>query len=569
MERPDPAPRKRTALHARAGARWLAVAVPCLLALASADARQACPDPGSTPTPLAELRTGTVPEGTEVVAEGTVTGVFMDSDQLGGFYLQQGSGAAATGLFVYAPRRDPVAVGQRLQVHGTFTRHRGRPQLSQLDTVVTCADGEPPAPVDLRLPDHADRLGDHIDQPIRFPQRLTVTDNRDLGRYGSLTLAADGRLMHPGQTDPADSPGHQGADRRIELDDGSYRAKPDPIPYLDDQGTRRAGSSVEGLTGILTHAFGNYRVHPIEPVAWTGGERPGPVPAADADHLRIATANMENDFVTLGERGARTPAERRRQTAKLDALLQGLDADLLGAVELENAASARETLVARLNARPGERGQYSAIAHPASGDDATKVGLLYRPERLRLIGTAADRDTVHHRPPLLGWFESVGAGDRFGAVVVHFKAKSGCPDSGDIDRGQGCWNQRRTAQAERLVAWIREQQTGEFAGVPVVVLGDLNAYAAEDPLRVLDAAGKHDLVHADPSTAHTYVFRGQAGQLDYLLGPDALHERVREGATWAVNADEPEFLGFAGRAPADGPWRASDHDPVWADLRLD
>ncbi|WP_018877428.1 ExeM/NucH family extracellular endonuclease [Thioalkalivibrio sp. ALE28] len=569
MERPDPAPRKRTALQAHTGARWLAVALPCLLALASADARQACPDPGTTPTPLAELRAGTLPEGTEVVAEGTVTGVFMDTDQLGGFYLQQDSGAAATGLFVYAPRRDPVAAGQRLQVHGAFTRHRGRPQLSQLDAVVTCADGEPPAPVDLRLPDAADRLGDFIDQPVRFPQRLTVTDNRDLGRYGSMTLAADGRLTHPGQTAPADSPWRQDRDRRIELDDGSYRANPDPIPYLDDQGTRRAGSSVEGLTGILTHAFGAYRIHPTEPVDWTGGQRPDPVPTADAGDLRIATANMENDFVTLGERGAQTPAERQRQTAKLDALLQGLDADLLGAVELENAASARETLVARLNARPGKRGEYAAIVHPAPGDDAIKVGLLYRPERLRLVDTAADRDSVHHRPPLLGWFEAGGTGEHLGAVVVHFKAKSGCPDSGDIDRGQGCWNQRRTAQAERLVAWIREQQSGEFTDAPVVVLGDLNAYAAEDPLHVLHAAGKHDLVHDDPSTAHTYVFRGQAGQLDYLLGPDTLRERVRDGATWAVNADEPEFLGFDGRAPADGPWRASDHDPVWADLRLD
>lgn len=569
MDRLNPASAPLNRLATPATVRWLAVGLLCLLATSTTQARLTCPDPGAALTPLAELRAGRHAEGTEVIVEGTVSGVFMGADQLGGFYLHQGSGADAAGLFVYAPRREPVEAGQRLQVHGAFTRHRGRAQLSRLDRVVTCGHGDPPEPVDLRLPEDAGQLDRHRDQRVRFTQTLTVTDNQDLARYGSLTLAAGGRLVHPGQTGTAITPGDPGADRRIELDDGSYRASPDPIPYLDAQGTRRAGSTVEGLTGILTHAFGAYRIHPTDPIDWSGGKRPSPIPPAGTGQLRIATANLENDFVTLGERGAQTRAERERQTAKLDALLQALDADLLGAVELENTPAARESLVTRLNARPAERGQYAALAHPAPGDDAIKVGLLFRPDRLRLVGSAADRDAVHHRPPLLGWFEPVGSDQRLGAVVVHFKAKSGCPDAGDIDRGQGCWNQRRTAQAERLVAWIREQQSGEFADTPVVILGDLNAYAAEDPMRVLDAAGKRDLVHDDPATAHTYVFRGQAGQLDYLLGPAAVRVRVHDGATWPANADEPPFLGFDGQAPADGPWRASDHDPVWADLRLE
>ncbi|WP_017940695.1 MULTISPECIES: ExeM/NucH family extracellular endonuclease [unclassified Thioalkalivibrio] len=563
----NPAPRARKPGLIATPASWLVAAVVGLLAFESAQARSVCPDPGTERTPLSELRAGAIAEGESVVVEGVVTGSFMGPDQLGGFYLQQGSGAEATGLFVYAPRQDPIGVGQRLQVQGAFSRHRGRPQVSRLTHLETCGPEALPDPVALRLPDDADRLSEHLDQRVRLAQELTVTANHDLGRYGSLTLAAGGRLIHPNQTGTPGATRH--AARQIELDDGSYRANPDPPPYLDEQGTRRVGSRTEDLTGILTQAFGGYRIHPTETVEWSGGERPSQVPEPDAHHLRIATANLENDFVTLGERGARNRAERERQTAKLDALLHALDADLLGAVELENAARARTALVSRLNARQTERGDYAAVAHPAPGDDAIKVGLLYRPDRLRLVAAAADRDAVHHRPPLLGWFETAGSDQRFGAVVVHFKAKSGCPESGDVDRGQGCWNQRRTAQAERLVEWLREQRRGDFADTPVLILGDLNAHAAEDPMRTLRAAGKRDLVHDDPATAYTYVFRGQAGQLDYLLGPEALRARVQGGATWPVNADEPRFLGFDGPAPADGPWRASDHDPVWADLRLD
>ncbi|WP_373054414.1 ExeM/NucH family extracellular endonuclease [Thioalkalivibrio sp.] len=561
----SPACTARTTATTAAGA--LTVVLLALWAADPAQARVACPDPAAERTPLSELRAGQVAEGNAVIVEGVTTGVFMGPDQLDGFFLQQGSGADATGLFVYAPRQDPVKAGQRLQVHGHFSRHRGRPQVSRLHRVESCGHVGLPDPVPLRLPDDADRLGEHLDLRVRLTQALTVTANHDLDRYGSLTLAAGGRLIHPGQT------GRTGADRhaarQIELDDGSYRANPDPIPYLDHPGTRRAGSRIDGLTGILTQAFGEYRIHPTEAIDWSGGERPAPVPAPAADHLRLATANLENDFVTLGERGAQTRAERERQTAKLDALLQGLDADLLGAVELENAAAARTKLVTRLNRLHSERGKYTAVAHPAPGDDAIKVGLLYRPERLRLIESSADRDDVHHRPPLLGWFQATDTDDRFGAVVVHFKAKSGCPEAGDIDRGQGCWNERRTAQAERLVEWLREQRRGEYADTPVLILGDLNAYATEDPIRTLTAAGKRDLVHDNPARAHTYVFRGQAGQLDYLLGPESLRVRVTDGETWPVNADEPRFLGFDGRAPAGGPWRASDHDPVWADLRLD
>ncbi|WP_018949450.1 ExeM/NucH family extracellular endonuclease [Thioalkalivibrio sp. ALMg11] len=538
-----------------------------LFAASPVDARVACPHPGAEVAPLAELRAGDVAEGDAVIAEGIVTGVFMGPDQLGGFYLQQGVGPDSTGLFVYAPRLEPVEKGLHVQVHGAFTRHHGRPQISRLDRIQGCGHGELPAPLEVRLPDDASRLGEYADLRVRFAQTLTVTANHDLARYGSLTLSAGGRLIHPGQTGTAGTA--RDKDRRIVLDDGSYRAEPDPIPYRDDHGTRRAGSTVQGLTGILTHAFGDHRIHPTASLDWLAGERPDPPSTPGADHLRIATANLENDFVTLGERGAQDRAERERQTAKLDALLQTLDADLLGAVELENTEAARQQLVERLNAAPSPRGDYSAINHPGPGDDAIKVALLYRPDRLQLVGSAADRDAVHHRPPLLGWFQQPGSDQRFGAVVVHFKAKSGCPDAGDVDRGQGCWNERRTAQAERLVEWIREQQRDGFADVPVLILGDLNAYAAEDPMRTLAAAGKRDLVHDDPSSAHTYVFRARAGQLDYLLGPEALRERVSDGATWPVNADEPRFLGFDGRAPAEGPWRASDHDPVWTDLRPD
>jgi len=41
------------------------------------------------------------------------------------------------------------------------------------------------------------------------------------------------------------------------------------------------------------------------------------------------------------------------------------------------------------------------------------------------------------------------------------------------------------------------------------------------------------------------------------------HPAFRAAGVWPVHADEP-----AQSARLPGPWRASDHDPVWVDLDL-
>lgn len=519
---------------------------------------------------LGDLRAGLLAEDRPVTVEGVVTGVFIGPERLGGFFIQQ-SGASPVGLFVYAPALSPQAIrpGQLVQVSGRFNRFHGRPQISRVEVPLVCAQPGLPDPVILRLPEDAARLADLQDVKVRFEQALTVSGNYELGRYGSLRLSAGGRQYRrpaPGLTTPELSPLEVDPARQIVLDDGSYRANPNPIPYLGDNATRRAGDRVEGLTGILTHAFNAHRVHPTRPPRFIDANPRPAEPGVAASTLRVATLNVENYFLTLGQRGASSRAQLERQRRKLTAAVRGLDADVLSLVEVENQDAALHDLVATLNRGVPRSSRYRAVEHPDSGSDAIRNALLYRPSRVTLLGAAADPDPVHNRPPLLGWFAKAGEGTAWGVVAVHFKAKVGCPDTGDVDLGQGCWNQLRTQQAQRLLEWL---EASRYADAPIVIAGDLNAYAHEDPLRAFVAAGKRDLAsqHLPAERHYTYVFHGQAGQLDYLLAPQTLADRVATAGIWHINADEPPFLGFAGRKPASGPWRSSDHDPVWADLR--
>ncbi|QTF94383.1 MAG: ExeM/NucH family extracellular endonuclease [Halomonas sp. BM-2019] len=542
------------------------------LLLAATPAAADCPAPSSVD--LAAIKgvgdTPALPAGQAVVADGVVTGEVLGRERLNGFYLQQATAQGPVGLFVYLPGATPsdqalIAPGQHLQLHARTGEFHGQIQLQRVERIAVCARDRLPEPKALEWPLGEEALSRLEGLLVTFPQPLTVTGNYELARYGSLTLAAE-RLFRP-----TNSPEATQERAVLMLDDGSYRAFPSPIPYLDEAGSRRVGSQVEGLTGVLTHAFDAYRLHPThEPRFEDANPRPAPLPAP-GERLRVATFNVENYFITLGQRGAATTAELERQRAKLAAAVAGLEADILALVEVENDPRALADLVEQLSERTGVR--YRAVGGDADrGSDAIKLALIYRPDRVAAVSELhADNHPTHHRPPLAAFFRSLAGGPAFGVVTAHFKSKTGCPSRGDIDRGQGCWNERRVEQAQAMTAFL--ERLAAEGSERLLLIGDLNAYGAEAPIRTLTGAGLVDLLARElpPERRYTYVFRGESGYLDHALASPALAAAVAALRPWPINADEPPFLGYDGPESAaphfrPDPFRSSDHDPVVVDL---
>ncbi|MFW3615560.1 ExeM/NucH family extracellular endonuclease [Billgrantia antri] len=543
------------------------------LLLASSPATAGCPDPSSAD--LAVIKgigeRSPLPAGREVIVDGVVTGEFLGREQLNGFYLQQATEHGPVGLFVYMPGATPsdgvlIAPGSHLQLHARTGEYRGQVQLERVEQIETCASDRLPEPLAADWPLSEEQLSRKEGLLVSFPQTLTVTGNDELARYGSLGLATE-RLFRPTNT-----PGEAQQRDILVLDDGSYRTYPSPIPYLDAEGTRRVGSTVQSLTGILTHAFDAYRLHPTrEPRFENTNPRPQPLPAP-GERLRVATFNMENYFIRLGQRGADNAAALERQRAKLAAAVEGLQADILALVEVENDPRALADLVEQLSERTGVR--YRAVGGDANrGSDAIKLALIYRPDRVEAVSEIyADNDPAHHRPPLAAFFRSVDGGPAFGVVTAHFKSKSGCPPSGDIDRGQGCWNQRRVEQSEAMNTFLDRLAAAE-GHESLLLAGDLNAYGAEDPIRTLTHSGLINLIARElpPERRYSYVFRGESGYLDHALASPELAAAVAAVRPWPINADEPAFLGYDGPDNAaphfrPDPFRSSDHDPIAVDL---
>jgi uncharacterized repeat protein (TIGR01451 family) len=390
----------------------------------------------------------------------------------------------------------------------------------------------------------------------------------------------------------------------------------------------RGGDLVNGLTGVLHWSFAGqagtdaWRIRPTaaNPATFTVAN-PRPVtPPVVGGAIHAVGMNLLNYFTTIDTtasnssgpcgpsggqdcRGADSVAELNRQRARAALVICTLNADIYGFAELENTtASASITdLLGAVNTQCGGAHPYAFVNTGGTlGTDAIRVQQIYRTGIVSPVGSPlVDLDPIHNRPPTAQTYDVVDAanpafGQRFTVVINHFKSKgssAGLPGDTDIGDGAGASNATRTAQASRLLTWITGTVVPAAGDPDVLLLGDFNAYAKEDPINTLVAGGYTDLetlFHG--ANAYSYLFDGQLGHLDYGFASASMLPQVTGADAWHINADEVDLFDYndeikdAGESTfeekPDGsalvpprvvfapgtPYRASDHDPVLVGL---
>jgi uncharacterized protein len=553
-------------------------------------------------------------DGSAVTIQGVVTADFQDTTTgMGGFFLQEEDAEAdadpltSEGIWVYDNGFGvSVAVGDVVRVTGTVLEYSSSgiylTEISPVTAVTVAGSGASVTPVTVTLPVSAQSdLERYEGMRVTIPQTLTAVDNYPLGRYGEIGLAVNGRLFNPTSitTPGAAAIALQASNdlRRIVLDDGISTQNPAtaayPAPGLSPTNTLRVGDTVTNLAGVLDQRYGAYCLQPIGPVSFTKTNPRPATPPVVGGTVKVASTNLLNYFTTIddgsnGARGADSTAEFTRQRTKTITVLLTLNADVVGLMELENNASAAiQDLVSGLNAIAGP-GTYAYINTGVLGSDAIRVALIYKPGTVTPVNAyMTDLDAVFSRPPLAQAFQEISTGQRFSVVVNHFKSK-GCSGATGLDTdqgdGQGCYNDRRTQQAAQLITFIESTVISTSSDSDVIIIGDLNSYAKEDPIGVLVTGGFLNTVNFfGGSGAYSYLFDGQSGYLDHALVNINLLPQVSGVAAWHVNADEPIDLDYdddvltSGESAADynqpglydpGPFRAADHDPVLIGLNL-
>ncbi|WP_240658533.1 ExeM/NucH family extracellular endonuclease [Microbacterium sp. CPCC 204701] len=533
--------------------------------------------------------------GEAVLIEGVVAGDFQTGGYDGYYVQDAGDGDSATsdGIFVYAPGGAAVATGDVVSVAGTATEFFGMTQVSATDVEV-CATGQAlPAPTALTLPASPDQREALEGMYVTLPQQLAIGETFEYGRYGTITLTV-GRQYQPTGLYDAGSPeaialAAKNVAESITVDDGRGNQNPDPAIHPDGseftlENAFRSGDLVTGTTGVLDYRFDTWAVQPTEGADFAPGNPRTEVPNVGGD-LKVASFNVLNYFTTLGSRGANDPAEFERQETKIVTALAEIDADVFGLIEIENNGTAVAALAAALNERLGSE-VYDYIDTGVIGTDVITTALIYKPASVtpagahQLMNQSKDARWLDdfNRPGLTQSFADAN-GTTFTVVVNHLKSKgSDCNDVGDPTdpNGQGNCNVVRTQAAAALADWLATDPTGQGAGRELII-GDLNAYAQEDPIQVLTGAGYTDLLAQFHGTdAYSYIFDGQLGYLDYALAGGDVLDEVTGAATWNANADEPSLIDYdmTFKQPAQDAlyapdaYRSSDHDPVIVGLAL-
>ncbi len=570
-------------------------------------------------------------KGYTATVQGVVTATFQAAGGIGGYYLetpdaqQDADPATSEGIYVF-DNTNSVTVGDLVTVTGTVTEYLSsgaaatmtQTEMSALTTFTVVSSGNPlPTAVPVTLPFASASAAERYEgMRVSFPQSLTVTDNYDLGHFGEVLLS-NGRLPQPTNIvapgAPAQAQEAANLLNQILLDDGLSTTYPSPTPFLNGANpataTRRTGSTAAGVTGILDTRFGLYVVEPTAAPVFTDANARGPAPAS-LGSLRVVFGNVENFMNGDGlgggfptSRGATSYAEYQRQLAKVTAGILGLAPDIMGLSEVENdkvtngetdsygPTSAIAQLVASLNAN-APAGTTYAFVNAAAVDIVTDLihsAIIYRVETVEPVGAPAILDNVyfnnHARNPLAQTFRQKATGAKFTFCVNHFRAKASASSltdgispnpNNDQGDGQGTNNYIRTKEAQALTAWLATDPTGS-GNARVLIVGDLNSYAKEDPITAITGAGYQNVVeHFEGADGWSYAFNGEFGHLDHALASPSLATEVVSAATWHTNSDEPVYYDYTlankdatqQAINAGTPYRYSDHDPVVVGLNL-
>ncbi|HDY7869125.1 TPA: ExeM/NucH family extracellular endonuclease [Vibrio vulnificus] len=396
---------------------------------------------------------------------------------------------------------------------------------------------------------------------------------------------------HVAGSDAAKAQTAQNKDYRIVVESDEKPAD-GKIPYYPEFASDphnnyiRINDSVVGMTGVLHYSYNEFRLIPTANVTKANFVHNTPRTSSpvikesygdDGFTIKVATQNVLNYFNSpygghdnqFGDnRGAESQQEFERQQAKIVEAIYGLDADIVGLMEVENNGfgdfSAIRELLEAINAkyykenykdrfaRESIHNRYVFVGFDKNGDqvldqfdtvgsDAITTGIIYRPSKVSVIagkvipmpwqdapmivdadgkpvvdgkGELAESGKNYQRNTVAATFRVLNTGKQLTVSVNHLKSKgSTCWDDyvgtkAVDDDAQGSCENFRVASTYHLGLEMAK------IGGDQIVLGDMNSYAHEDPMLVLTSnPTKKALKAAD------YIKVGNKWQFNREQGP--------------------------------------------------
>lgn len=292
--------------------------------------------------------------------------------------------------------------------------------------------------------------------------------------------------------------------------------------------------------------------------------KPEAKPKMPKEGLLVCAANIQNYFFDLGGYAQRktTKKQQQMQTEKICKAFKQIDADIYALCEIQRGDSAPQMLVDAMNAM-AKKEKYAYVSDGWDNQDMIACGYIYRKDRVRAYGEMvhgyADTASHYHYRLVAMGFEELSSGEKFVLNINHLRSK----------RGTGAEsNEKRMANVDSLLVMLDKIESEQiFDDADLLLVGDYNAYAQEEPVQAIVRAGYEDLVVRDDSTSYSYIYHSEAGCLDRVFASKTMEKQVQKVAVYHLNADYFYSRGFK-RGLDDTIFRYADHDPVLIQVEL-
>lgn len=398
---------------------------------------------------------------------------------------------------------------------------------------------------------------------VTITNTLTLTNNYSYV-YGSITLS-DGPLWTPTEKN---LPGVEMFNQKNkENQDNQITVKQGVYSFTDANGTCRIGQTVAKLTGTASYSNDKYTITLTKKPEFQGNERPITCEIEEDYNLKVVSFNLEKFNKNTSDYDFNIKLNKVAYT------LQALQADIYALVEVEGAAGL-EDLCSLLN-KSSNTQRYKT--RYKSDNKQGMACFIYDSETVLPIGDITQNTLADNYLPerkIAQGFQLNSNKERFILCCNHWKSKSGknipeqYKDQGD---GQGAYNLRRIQEAEATLKFIEE--TKKIYNDPdILIVGDLNAYTCEAPIRVLEEGGLNNLLTTYAPTEYSYAYFSNSsyavGYLDHSLATNSLKTQVIYACPFLINADEPSRLDMDQSAQKDNMYRCSDHNPIITFIKL-
>lgn len=291
--------------------------------------------------------------------------------------------------------------------------------------------------------------------------------------------------------------------------------------------------------------------------------------------LLVCAMNCEyyltSSFGTGGTMGPNSEAAHQKQRTKVCSALAKINADIYGLVEVQQGDGAISEIASELNKRHTDRSYTIIRTGTVASGTYTQSAFIYDSKVVTPVGAMVKIDDGVKDRKRMQLFEEIATGEQFIYSINHFKAKSsgGSGNDADLHDGQGGYNEARTKEAMAVMKKynVFSQQVHDE---DLLIMGDLNAYAKEDPITVFLRRGMYDLhreFHADSSYSYQF-YDNTVGYLDHAISSISLYRQITGMTAYHINSDESDRYTYD-KSNDQTMFRCSDHDPIIVGLRLD